>query len=380
MGFEDASLRGMAKGIPAGFVGVGYHNAMLTLRQLAEALQAEYLPRSNSSEEKDPSQAESVERVASVRNAAQTSLTFAESEATLQEAMSSPAAAVLVTPQIAKAFLSEAKPLKKPLLVVGQPRLAFAKASQYLRAAKASTGIHRTAVLASSVKLAEDVSIGAYAVLGEHVEIGARTRIGAGCVLADGVKIGADCTLYPRVVIYSGVELRDRVQVHAGCVLGSDGFGYVRDAESGAYTQFPQQGTLVIEDDVEIGANTTIDRGALEETRIARGTKLDNLVHIGHNVRVGRNVVMAAQTGISGSSSVGDGAILGGQVGIGEHADVGEGVILGGGAGVLSKKKLRGAGIVFWGRPAQPLREYLKGLAILAGLARAPRKKKKPGL
>jgi UDP-3-O-[3-hydroxymyristoyl] glucosamine N-acyltransferase len=349
---------------------------MLTLRQLAEALQAEYVSCAKPIDPDDPRQIESVERVASVRNATQTSLTFAESEATLQEALASPAAAVLVTPPIAQTFLSQAKPLKKPLLLVAQPRLAFAKASQLLRAAKASTGVHRTAVLASSVKLAEDVSIGAYAVLGEHVEIGARTRIGAGCVLADGVRIGVDCTLYPQVVIYSGVELHDRVQVHAGCVLGSDGFGYVRDAETGEYTQFPQQGTLVIEDDVEIGANTTIDRGALEETRIARGTKLDNLVHIGHNVRVGRNVVMAAQTGISGSSAIGDGAILGGQVGIGEHADVGNGVILGGGAGVLSKKKLRGAGIVFWGRPAQPLREYLKGLAILAKMTRSSRKEK----
>ncbi len=157
--------------------------------------------------------------------------------------------------------------------------------------------------------------------------------------------------------------------MQAAC-LGSDGFGYVRDQATGAYTQFPQQGRLSIEDDVEIGANTTIDRGALEETLIARGAKLDNLVHIGHNVRIGRNVVIAAQTGISGSSAVGNGAILGGQVGIGEHAEVGPNVILGGGAGVLSKKKLRGEGMVFWGRPAQPLRAYLKGLAVLSRLAR----------
>lgn len=365
-----------AKGNPARFLAVGYHNAMLTLQQLADALTAEYVPASEPNYEDNFAPAESVERVASARNATESSLTFAESESTLQEALASAASAVLVTPKIAKGFVSKAKPLNKPLLLVAQPRLAFAKASELLRVAKASTGVHRTAVLASSVKLAEDVSIGAHAVLGEDVEIGARTRIGPGCVLADGVKIGADCTLYPRVVIYSGVELQDRVQVHAGCVLGSDGFGYVRDVETGAYTQFPQQGTLVIEEDVEIGANTTIDRGALEETRIARGTKLDNLVHIGHNVRVGRNVVMAAQTGISGSSTVGDGAILGGQVGIGEHADVGKGVILGGGAGVLSKKKLRGEGVVFWGRPAQPLRAYLKGLATLAGLARSPRRAK----
>jgi UDP-3-O-[3-hydroxymyristoyl] glucosamine N-acyltransferase len=346
---------------------------MLTLRQLAEDLQAEYIPCSRQAaagSAENSSSTETVERVSSVRNATQTSLTFAESEAALREALASAAAAVLVTPLIAKAFLSEARPLQKPLLLVAQPRLAFAHASQYLRAANVSTGVHRTAILAASVKLAEDVSIGPYAVLGEDVEIGEGTRIGAGCVLADGVRIGVDCILYPRVVIYGGVELQNRVHVHAGCVLGSDGFGYVRDVATGAYTQFPQQGTLAIEDDVEIGANTTIDRGALEETRIARGTKLDNLVHIGHNVRVGRNVVIAGQTGISGSSTVGDGAILGGQVGIGEHADVGEGVILGGGAGVLSKKKLRGAGMVFWGRPAQPLREYLKGLATLAKLTR----------
>ncbi|MGO8719439.1 MAG: UDP-3-O-(3-hydroxymyristoyl)glucosamine N-acyltransferase [Acidobacteriaceae bacterium] len=343
---------------------------MLSLRQLAEALHAEYVPCLRQSEAGTSPAAEMVERVASVGKANPTSLTFAENEITFQEALESAAAAVLVTPQIAKALLSETPSLQKSLLLVAQPRLAFAKAWQLLRPANVSTGVHRTAVLASSVKLAEDISIGPYAVLGEHVEVGARSRIGAGCVLADGVKIGADCKLFPRVVIYSGVEVQNRVLVHAGCVLGSDGFGYVRDAETGAYTQFPQQGTLVIEDDVEIGANTTIDRGALEETRIARGTKLDNLVHIGHNVRVGRNVVMAAQTGISGSSTVGDGAILGGQVGIGEHADVGEGVILGGGAGVLSKKKLRGAGVVFWGRPAQPLREYLKGLATLTRLTR----------
>ncbi|MHB1936998.1 MAG: UDP-3-O-(3-hydroxymyristoyl)glucosamine N-acyltransferase [Acidobacteriaceae bacterium] len=349
---------------------------MLTLRQLADALKAECVPRSEQDGEKNSAFADSIGRVASIRNATQTSLTFAESEATLREALASAAAAVLVTPQIVEAFLSEARPLQKTLLLVAQPRLAFAKASQYLQAAKPSTGVHRTAILASSVKLAEDVSIGPYVVLGEHVEVGARTRVGAGCVLADGVKIGANCILFPRVVLYSGVELQARVKVHAGCVLGSDGFGYVRDAETGAYTQFPQQGTLVIEEDVEIGANTTIDRGALEETRIARGTKLDNLVHIGHNVRVGRNVVMAAQTGISGSSTVGEGAVLGGQVGIGEHAEIGEGVILGGGAGVLSKKKLRGAGMVFWGRPAQPLREYLKGLAMVARLTRLPRNEK----
>ncbi|MGC2583492.1 MAG: UDP-3-O-(3-hydroxymyristoyl)glucosamine N-acyltransferase, partial [Acidobacteriaceae bacterium] len=152
--------------------------------------------------------------------------------------------------------------------------------------------------------------------------------------------------------------------------LGSDGFGYVRDANTGRYLQFPQQGRLVIEDDVEIGANTTIDRGALEETRIERGVKIDNLVHLGHNVRVGHDVVIAAQTGVSGSSSIGANAVVGGQVGIGDHATVDEEVILGSGSGVLTHKRVRGRGVVFWGRPARPLHQYLKELAALARLAR----------
>ena len=195
--------------------------------------------------------------------------------------------------------------------------------------------------------------------------IGAGTSVGPRVVIGDGVVIGKDCDILARVTIYAGTVLGDRVVVQAGAVLGSTGFGYARNAETGEYLLFPQQGTLDVEDDVEIGANTTIDRGALGETRIGRGTKIDNLVHIGHNCVIGKNVIIAAQTGISGSSVVEDGAILGGQVGIGEHATVGAGVILGGGAGVLSGKKMRGPGEVFWGRPARPLKEYLRDLARL---------------
>jgi UDP-3-O-[3-hydroxymyristoyl] glucosamine N-acyltransferase len=220
------------------------------------------------------------------------------------------------------------------------------------------------------VELGDNVSIGAHASVEEGAIIGAGTVIGSGAVVGAGVRIGKECRIYPRVVIYPGATLGDRVVVHAGAVLGADGFGYVRDRKTGEYTQFPQQGTLVIEDDVEIGANTTIDRGALEETRVARGTKLDNLIHIGHNCTIGRNVVIAAQTGISGSSTVGDGAILGGQVGMGDHALVGPGVILGGQAGILPKKKLLGPGVVFWGTPAKPVRQYLKELAMLSRLKR----------
>ena len=158
--------------------------------------------------------------------------------------------------------------------------------------------------------------------------------------------------------------------MHAGAVLGSDGFGFVPDKQTGRYEKFPQVGWLDVGNDVEIGANVTLDRGALGATVIADGVKLDNLVHIGHNVQVGRNVVMAAQVGIAGSSIVEDSVMLGGQVGIGDHAHIGEGAVLGGQAGVPSGKTLRGKRVVFWGTPARPLKQALKELAVLARLAR----------
>jgi UDP-3-O-[3-hydroxymyristoyl] glucosamine N-acyltransferase len=302
--------------------------------------------------------------VSSIAGAVPGCLVFAEEEASFAAALASRAGAVLVGPQMPTAAAN------KPVLRISQPRLAFARAARLLRAPQPAPSVHSTAVIASGVQMGGQVSVGAHASIEEGASLGAGTVIAAGAVIGAGVRIGSNCHIYPRVVIYPGATLGDRVVVHAGAVLGADGFGYVRDRTNGEYTQFPQQGTLVIEDDVEIGANTTIDRGALEETRICRGTKLDNLIHIGHNCNIGRNVVIAAQTGISGSSAVGDGAILGGQVGMGDHAMVGPDVILGGQAGILPKKKLLGPGIVFWGTPAKPVRQYLKELAMLARLKR----------
>jgi UDP-3-O-[3-hydroxymyristoyl] glucosamine N-acyltransferase len=309
--------------------------------------------------------------VSSIPGAGPGCLVFAEEEAAFAAALASSAAAVLVSPQIAVA----AKPGSKPVLRVSQPRLAFARAAVLLRGAPASPAVHATAAIAPGVQIGGDVSIGAHASIEEGASIGASTIIGSGAVIGAGVRIGSHCRIFPRVVIYPGTTLGDRVVIHAGAVLGADGFGYVCDRTSGEYTQFPQQGTLIIEDDVEVGANTTIDRGALEETRVGRGTKLDNLIHIGHNCSIGRNVVIAAQTGISGSSAVGDGAILGGQVGMGDHAMIGPGVIVGGQGGILPQKRLLGPGIVFWGTPAKPVRQYLKELAVLSRLAvsRKPR-------
>jgi UDP-3-O-[3-hydroxymyristoyl] glucosamine N-acyltransferase len=221
-----------------------------------------------------------------------------------------------------------------------------------------------------SAVVAGTVTIDAWSFVGAEASIGQRTWIGAGCVIGSGVVIGEDCKIYPRVTIYPGTRIGNRSTVHAGAVLGSDGFGYVHDSATGRYEKFPQIGTLVIEDDVEIGANTTIDRGALEMTRIGRGAKIDNLVHIGHNCQIGANVIIAAQAGFSGSIVIEDNVVIGGQVGVGEHARIQEGVMLGGQAGVLPKKVLRGKGAAFWGTPAKPLREYLKSLAALARLGR----------
>jgi UDP-3-O-[3-hydroxymyristoyl] glucosamine N-acyltransferase len=303
--------------------------------------------------------------VASIASASQHDLVFVEEEKYLQRALQSGASAV-----VAGDFAKDSS--GKPFLISRHPKLAFARAARFLQEENRDrhTGVHASTVVHSSARLAPGVVVEEYGAIAENAEIGENTRIGGGCVIGRGAKIGRDCEIYPRVTVYPGTTVGDRVIVHAGAVLGSDGFGYVRDPKSGRYEKFPQVGRLVIEDDVEIGANTTIDRGALDETRIGRGTKIDNLVHIGHNCRLGQNVVIAAQTGLSGSIVIENDVVLGGQVGIGEHARIEEGVMLGGQGGVLPNKVLRGKGVAFWGTPAQPVRQYLKQLAALTRLTK----------
>jgi UDP-3-O-[3-hydroxymyristoyl] glucosamine N-acyltransferase len=314
-----------------------------------------------------------IDGVDSPESACPSDLVFADDPASVAEALKSNAGAVVVKPGGAAS-----NPEQKCIVEAAHPKLWFSLAGKLLDPVLAPGGVHPTAVVGAHVKLSEDITIGANAVLGDYVQIGTGTRIEAGAVLGRGVRVGSFCRIYPRVVIYSCTELGNWVTVQAGAVLGADGFGYVRDPESGAYTQFPQQGTLVIEDDVEIGANSTIDRGALKETRIGRGTKIDNLVHVGHNCQIGRDVILVALTGISGSSSIGRGAVLAGQVGIGDHAHVGPGVILGGQAGVFTGKTITNEGLkpgtVLWGTPARPLKQVLRELAVLARLAKGTRK------
>ncbi|PYX98145.1 MAG: UDP-3-O-(3-hydroxymyristoyl)glucosamine N-acyltransferase [Acidobacteria bacterium] len=325
------------------------------LKQIAELVQARLLGDGDLE----------ITNIASIQSAKPGDIIFVEDEKTLPKALQSQATAV-----IAGEFATKSEN-SKPFLISDQPRLAFARAARLLRDEQAlEHGTHWTAVVDDTATVGSNVRIEEWVIVKPGVTIGDGTRVAAGCFLGDGVKVGRDCAIYPNVTIYPGTAIGDRVIVHAGAVLGSDGFGYVREHKTGRYEKFPQIGGLEIEDDVEIGANATIDRGALDVTRIGRGTKIDNLVHVGHNVQVGEDVVIAAQTGLSGSAVVENNVVIGGQVGIADHVRVESGAILGAQSGIPSNKVIRGKGVVFWGTPARPIKDYLKELAVLARLAK----------
>jgi UDP-3-O-[3-hydroxymyristoyl] glucosamine N-acyltransferase len=332
-----------------------------TLRDLAEKLNCRLLGEGSTT----------ATTVSSLQSAKSDSLIFVDDARYLDAALRSSAAAVIAGDFAAGNLAASAA--SKPVLISAQPRLAFARAAKLLRDPDRNRAIHPSAIVPASAALGKNIAIGPRAILGESVKIGDETTIGSGSVIGDEVVIGSHCRLDANVTIYPGTTLGDRVAVQAGAVLGSAGFGYVRDSQTGRYEQSPQIGQLVIEDDVEIGANSTIDRGALDETRIRRGTKIDNLVHIGHNVQIGEDVVIAAQTGLSGSVTIEDNVVMGGQVGIGDHARIESGAMLGGQCGILPKKVLRGKGVVFWGTPARPVREYLRELAFLSRSAKEKR-------
>ena len=221
-------------------------------------------------------------------------------------------------------------------------------------------GVHPSAVIGRGVVLAADVSIGPYVVLGDGARVGARARLHSHVAVGAGVTIGDDCELYESVTCYPGTIIGDRVRVHAGARLGSDGFGYV--FRNGAHEKIPHVGRCVIESDVEIGANTTIDRGSIDDTVIGAGTKNDNLVQVAHNVRIGRLCLIIAQVGIAGSVRVEDGVVLGGQVGISGHHTIGKGARLAAQAGVFGDVP---AGETWSGYPARPHREALRAQAAM---------------
>ena len=305
----------------------------------------------------------SVRHVASLEAAGEGDVAFVEDEKRFETARACRASCVIAP----EGSASKLEGLKS-LVEAARPKLAFALVAEALRPSqRLPAHVHPTAAVAESARLEEDVYIGAGASVGEGTSIGAGTQVHSNCVVGRGVTVGRDCVLRPNVVLYEGVSLGERVVLHAGVVVGADGFGYVRD-EGGVYHKFPQVGTVIIDDDVEVGANSCIDRGALGVTRVGRGTKIDNLVQVGHNVEIGERVVIAAQTGISGSTVIESDAVIGGQVGFGDHARVLSGAVIGSQAGVLPGKIVRPG--VWWGTPIQPLEEYKRLNALWGRLPR----------
>jgi len=305
-----------------------------------------------------------VHEVAALETAGPDELTFAENVKSLELVAASQAGCILVP----EGCLLTGR----TTIAVANPKLSFVRAAQVLcPPRKLLPGIHPTAVVAQNARLAEDVVISPYVVIESDVDVGPGTYLGVGVCLGEGAKIGSQCVLYPRVTVYPGARIGNRVILHSGVVIGSDGFGYV--FAEGHYEKFPQRGGVVIEDDVEIGSNSTVDRGSLGVTVIGQGSKIDNLVQIAHNVRVGRHCVIAAQTGISGSAEIGDYTIMGGQVGVADHIRIEEGAMIGGQAGIF--RTIR-KGTKVWGTPARPLDEFKKVYAELAKLPSLARKVK----
>jgi len=281
--------------------------------------------------------------VAALEDAGPHDLAFASRGRAAKQAEDSAAGCLLVPEGYSNAA-------RRTVIRVGDPRGAMAKAILRLHPpATPPAGVHPTAVI------------------GADVRIGASSSIGPGCTIGDRVHIGERCVLHARVAIYPDVHIGNEVILHSGCVIGADGFGFV--LAGGAYEKFPQIGKVEIGDRVEIGANSCVDRAALGVTSIGEGTKLDNMVHVGHNCRIGRHVAIAAQTGFSGGVVVEDYAVIGGQVGIGDKARIEARAVLGSGSGVLTSKIVRG-GQVMWGTPARPLKEHLAQLAALSRLAK----------
>lgn len=222
-----------------------------------------------------------------------------------------------------------------PVIKSEKPYLAFVKAVElFFKPYRMEPGIHSQALVSSSAKIGKGVAVGPFSFVGEEVEIGAGTVIFPLTSIYPRVKIGKDCTIHSLVSIREEVKIGSRVIIHNGAVIGSDGFGYLKE-EDGSHTKIPQKGTVVIEDAVEVGANTTIDRAALGETVIKKGTKIDNLVQIAHNVEIGENTILAAQTGIAGSTKIGKNVLMGGQVGVADHVNVGDNVIVAAKSGVM---------------------------------------------
>jgi UDP-3-O-[3-hydroxymyristoyl] glucosamine N-acyltransferase len=290
----------------------------MKLSEIAQCLGAEFL---------GPGDLE-IKDVATLEEAEEGELTFADSK-NIEKAYKSGASAVIV-PKGTPSF-------GKPLICVENPKLAFAKAISLFTKEEEEVGIHPAASLAPNVYVGEGAYIGAYAVVEECAWIGERVKIHPFVYIGKGVKIEEDTVIYPHVTIYKGCKIGKRVRVHAGAVIGSDGFGYVNEGVQ--HHKIPHKGIVIVEDDVEIGANTTVDRATTSFTIIGEGTKIDNQVQVAHNVKIGKGCLIVAQVGIGGSAVIEDGVIVAGQVGVAEHVKIGKGSIVAAKSGVTKNIK-----------------------------------------
>ncbi len=280
-------------------------------------------------------------------------LTFAENEEYFSKAEQSAASAILVNNH----FKSD----KKVLIRVANPRVAFAKVLPlFFPEMKFPPGIHASAVVAKSAKVDPTAHVGPLCVIEAGAQIGARTVLRGGNHIGEDCELGEDVKIFPNVTIYPQTQIGNRVSIHAGAAIGSDGFGYVFD--EGAHHKVPQIGNVIISDDVEIGANVTVDRGALGPTVIGKGTKIDNLVQIAHNVVIGENCLVISQSGISGSTKLGNFVTLAGQVGLAGHLKIGDGAVIAAQSGVMHDVP---AGEKWFGYPAQPDKQYKRQLIAL---------------
>jgi UDP-3-O-[3-hydroxymyristoyl] glucosamine N-acyltransferase len=297
--------------------------------------------------------------VASLDRAGPDQLGFVVSDKHVEAARKSAAGALIVPPAVAEQ-------LDRSMLVVDRPHVAFARAAALFHPEPAlRPGIHPSAVIADGARVDPGAEIGAHVVIGAGTVVGAGTRIASGCAIGDGVQIGRECRLFPNVTVYSGCRLGDRVLLHSGCVIGSDGFGLAW--EGGAWFKVPQVGRVVLGNDVEIGANTTIDRGALDDTVIEDGVKIDNLVQIAHNCRIGAHTAIAGCAGIAGSTTIGRRCLIGGAAMILGHIEIGDGVTVSGASFI--GKSISQPGVYTSTQPQMPHDEWLRNAAQLRHLA-----------
>ena len=329
----------------------------MTIHEIAEFLGGEVIGNNIES-------APDIERVAKIEEADFGSLTFLANLKYEKHLGTTQATAILVSRK-----LDLKKNVGRASLIfirVDDPYVAFLHVLRRLTPTVElfTSGIHSTAIVPSNTIMGKNISIGSHAVVGEHAIIGDNTKIGAGCVIGNHAQVGSECMIYPNVVVYHQCKIGNRVILHSGAVIGSDGFGFAPKM-NGTYEKIPQIGIVVIDDDVEIGANTTVDRGAMEETRIGRGSKIDNLVQVAHNVVIGPGCILLAQSGISGSTVLGAGVVIAGQSGAVGHIHIGDGAKVGAKSAVT--KDVPPGGFVT-GHPARDHRLWLRERALVGKL------------